>query len=61
MAYSTHGGEGKCTMILVRKAEGRRPPGNHRCRLKYSNIKMNLREIDWGGMDWIDLALDNDQ
>jgi hypothetical protein len=22
---------------------------------------MNLREIGWGGMDWIDLALDRDQ
>jgi hypothetical protein len=25
------------------------------------NIKMNLREIAWGGMDWIDLAQDRDQ
>jgi hypothetical protein len=25
------------------------------------NIKMNLREIGYGGMDWIDLALDRDQ
>jgi hypothetical protein len=25
------------------------------------NIKMNLREIGWGGMDLIDLALDRDQ
>jgi hypothetical protein len=24
-------------------------------------IKMNLREIEWGGMDWIDLAQDRDQ
>jgi hypothetical protein len=22
---------------------------------------MNLREIDWGGMGWIDLAQDRDQ
>jgi hypothetical protein len=22
---------------------------------------MNLREIGWGGMDWIDLAQDRDQ
>jgi hypothetical protein len=22
---------------------------------------MNLRELGWGGMDWIDLALDRDQ
>jgi hypothetical protein len=23
-----------------------------------NNIKMDLREIEWGGMDWIDLAQD---
>jgi hypothetical protein len=22
---------------------------------------MNLREVEWGGMDWIDLAKDRDQ
>jgi hypothetical protein len=25
------------------------------------DIKMNLRELGWGGMDWIDLAHDIDQ
>jgi hypothetical protein len=25
------------------------------------NIKLDLREIGWGGMDWIDLAQDRDQ
>jgi hypothetical protein len=25
------------------------------------NIKMDLREIGWGGADWIDLAQDRDQ
>jgi hypothetical protein len=25
------------------------------------NIKMDLREIGWSGMDWIDLAQDIDQ
>jgi hypothetical protein len=25
------------------------------------NIKMDLREIGWDGMDWIDLAQDIDQ
>jgi hypothetical protein len=25
------------------------------------NIKIDLREIGWGGMDWIDLAQDRDQ
>jgi hypothetical protein len=26
-----------------------------------NNIKMDLREIGWGGMDWIELAQDRDQ
>jgi hypothetical protein len=25
------------------------------------NIKMDLRELGWGGMDWIDFAQDRDQ
>ena len=25
------------------------------------NIKINLREVGWGGIDWIDLALDRDR
>jgi hypothetical protein len=25
------------------------------------NIKMDLREIEWDGMDWIDLAQDRDR
>jgi hypothetical protein len=25
------------------------------------NIKLDIREIGWGGMDWIDLAQDRDQ
>jgi hypothetical protein len=25
------------------------------------NIKMDLREIEWDGMDWIELAQDKDQ
>jgi hypothetical protein len=25
------------------------------------NIKMDLREIGWDGMDWIDLAQDKDK
>jgi hypothetical protein len=25
------------------------------------NVKINLREIGWGGMDWIDLVQDRDE
>jgi hypothetical protein len=41
--------------ILVGKQEGKR--ALRRPRHRYvDNIKINLREIAWGGIDWIDLA-----
>jgi hypothetical protein len=46
--------------ILVGKPEGKRPLGRPRRRWA-GNIKMDLREIRWDGMDWIDLAQDRDQ
>jgi hypothetical protein len=44
----------------VGKPQGKRPLGRLRERWE-DNIKINLREIGWGGMDWIDLALCWDQ
>jgi hypothetical protein len=41
--------------ILVGKPEGKKPLGRPR-RSWVDNIKMDLREIGLGGMDWIDLA-----
>jgi hypothetical protein len=38
----------------------RRPLGRPRRRWKV-NIKINLREVGWGGMDWISLAQDRDR
>jgi hypothetical protein len=46
--------------ILVGKPGGKRPLGRPRRRWE-NNIRMDLREIGWGGMDWIDLAQDRDQ
>jgi hypothetical protein len=46
--------------ILVGKTEGKRPLGRPRCRW-VDNIKIDLREIGWDGMDWINLAQDRDQ
>jgi hypothetical protein len=40
--------------ILVGKPEGSRPLGRPRRRRVY-NIKLDLREIEWDGMDWTDL------
>jgi hypothetical protein len=46
--------------ILVGKPEGKRPLGRSR-RRGVENIKIDLREIGWDGMDWIDLVQDRDQ
>jgi hypothetical protein len=46
--------------ILVGKSEGKRPLRRPR-RRRVDNIKIYLREIEWYGMDWIDLAQDRDQ
>jgi hypothetical protein len=43
--------------ILVGKPERKRPIGRPRRRWEDNN-KMDLREIGWGGMYWIDLAQD---
>jgi hypothetical protein len=46
--------------ILVGNAEGKRPLGRPTCRW-VDNIRTDLREIGWDGMDWIDVAQDRDQ
>jgi hypothetical protein len=45
---------------LVGKPEGKRPLGRPRCRWE-DNIKTELKEIGWEGVDWILLAQDRDQ
>jgi hypothetical protein len=59
MACSTNGAKMNTCRILVEK-RGRRPQGRHRRRWEDNN-KMDLTEIGWGGMDWIDLAHDRYQ
>jgi hypothetical protein len=45
--------------ILVGKPEGKRPLGR-RTRRWVDNIKMDLKEIRWYGVDWTDMAQDRD-
>jgi hypothetical protein len=54
-------GEGRgAYKILVGRPEGRRPLGRPRRRWE-DNIKMDLQEVGWGGVDWIDMAQDRDR
>jgi hypothetical protein len=45
---------------LARKPEGKRPLTKSRRRWE-DNIKMDLQEVGWGGMDWIELAQNRDR
>jgi hypothetical protein len=47
-------------VILVGKPEGKRPFGGPR-RGWVNNIKVDLRDIGWGGIDWISLTQERDQ
>jgi hypothetical protein len=46
--------------ILVGKPEGKRPLGRPRLRWE-DNIKMDLQEVGWWLIDWIDLAQDRER
>jgi hypothetical protein len=54
------GEERNAYRMLVGKPEGKRPLGRPRRRW-VDNIKMDLLEIGWGGVDWIGLARDRDR
>jgi hypothetical protein len=43
----------------VGKHKGKRPLGRPR-RREEDNIKIDLQEVRWGDMNWIDLAQDED-
>jgi hypothetical protein len=57
-ACSTNWAKRNAYRILVGKPEGKRPLGIPRRRCM-DNIKMDLSEIGWDGVDWIDKALVN--
>jgi hypothetical protein len=44
----------------VGKPKGKKPLGRPRLRW-VDNIKMDLREIGWDDVDWIDMAQDRDK
>jgi hypothetical protein len=54
------GEERKVYKVLVGKPEGKRPLGRPRCRWEHG-VRMDLREIGLGGVDWIRLSQDRDR
>jgi hypothetical protein len=45
---------------LVGKPEGKRPLGRPGRRWEH-NIKINLQEVGWEGIEWIELAQDRER
>jgi hypothetical protein len=54
------GEERKVYKALVGKPKGKRPRGRPRRRWE-DELRMELREIGWGSVDWIQLAQDRHQ
>jgi hypothetical protein len=54
------GEERKVYKVLVGKPGGKRPLRRPRCRWE-DGIRMDLREIGLGGVDWIRLPQDRDR
>jgi hypothetical protein len=46
--------------VVMRKPEGKKPLGKPRRRWE-DGIRMNLREIGWGNVEWIQLAQDRER
>jgi hypothetical protein len=59
-ACRTNGEKRNAYRILVGNPEGKKPLRRPRRRW-VNNIKTDLREIGWNGMDWIDPAQVRDQ
>jgi hypothetical protein len=57
---SIYGGGERLYRVFVGTPEGKRPLGRPRRRWE-DNIKMDLQEVKWEDMDWIDLAYDEDR
>lgn len=54
------GGKTNTYKILVGMPEGKKPVGNPKHRWR-NNIKVDLKELGWWGIDWIKLTVDRDK
>jgi hypothetical protein len=59
-AFSTNGKKRNACRLLVGRLETKIPLERLTYRL-VGNIKLDVGEIEWGGIDWIDLTQDKDQ
>jgi hypothetical protein len=59
-ACSTNGEKENAYRTLVEMSDGKRPLGRPRRRW-VDDITVDLREIGWDGVEWIDMAEDRDQ
>jgi hypothetical protein len=57
---STNGEKRNAYRLLVGKPEGKRPLGRPRRRW-VDNTRMDVGEVGWGDVDWIDLAQDRNR
>jgi hypothetical protein len=59
-ACGMYGGQERCIQGLVGRHDWKRPFGRPRSRWD-DNVKIDLQEVGWGDMNWIDLARDRDR
>jgi hypothetical protein len=59
-ACGTYGRQERAYGFLVGRPDGKRPLGRP-MHGREDNIKMDVQEVPWGGMDWIYLAQDRDR
>jgi len=52
-----YGGERGIHRVLVGKPGGQRPLGKPGRKWKY-NMRMDIQEVGWEAVDWIDMAQD---
>jgi hypothetical protein len=57
-ACGTYGRQERCIQIFGGSPDVKKPLGRTRRRW---DVIMNLQEVGWGGVDWIDVAQDRDR
>jgi hypothetical protein len=56
-AFGANGGEEDCVQVICRKSRKKKTTRKTKLGWK-DNIKMDLVEVGWGGVDWVDVAQD---